>query len=164
MKAFTDSYPLAMFQTLPEGISKCTQVLIAPDMSLFNPTFFLRFSVSVILLIHGVAGMFNNGVNDFGNLFLNPIGFAPLGVPLAWAIKISHVVCVVCLLTQKYVRWACAITIFILIMGIVLVHFREGWFVVGGGRNGIEFNFLLIFVLLTLMFPNGLATTKTAAN
>lgn len=153
-----------MFQTLPEGILKYTQALIAPDMSLFNSTFFLRFSVSVILLIHGVAGMFNNGVNDFGNLFLNPIGFAPLGVPLAWAIKISHVICVVCLLTQKHVRWACALTIFILLMGIVLVHFREGWFVVGGGRNGVEFNFLLIFAMLTIMFPNGLTNAKPDAS
>jgi putative oxidoreductase len=37
-----------------------------------------------------------------------------------------------------------------------MIHGREGWFVVGGGRNGMEFNFLLIFALLTLMFPHGL--------
>ncbi|AEI50761.1 hypothetical protein [Runella slithyformis] len=48
------------------------------------------------------------------------------------------------------------VTIFILVMGIVLIHFKEGWFVVGGGRNGVEFHFLLIVVLLTLAFFNGL--------
>jgi putative oxidoreductase len=36
-------------------------------------------------------------------------------------------------------------------MGIAIVHFKEGWFVVGAGRNGVEFNFLLIVVLLYLM-------------
>jgi len=41
-------------------------------------------------------------------------------------------------------------------MGIVLVHFKEGWFVVGGGRNGWEYNFLLIFVLLAILFPEGI--------
>jgi putative oxidoreductase len=41
-------------------------------------------------------------------------------------------------------------------MGIILVHFKEGWFVVGGGRNGVEYNFLLIVVLMTIMYPNGL--------
>ena len=25
-----------------------------------------------------------------------------------------------------------------------MVHFREGWFVVGGGRNGFEYSVLLI--------------------
>ena len=38
----------------------------------------------------------------------------------------------------------------------MLVRFKEGWYVVGGGRNGIEFNFSLIFLLLTIIFPYGL--------
>jgi putative oxidoreductase len=122
---------------------------------MFNNNFFIRFAVAVILLVHGLGGMFNGGVNDFGNLYLNQIGFAPLGLPIAWAIKISHVVAALCLLFQKYIKPAAIITIFILIMGIVLIHFKEGWFVVGGGRNGMEFNILLIFALLSIMFPNG---------
>ncbi len=121
-------------------------------MRIFNADNFLRFPVIVILLVHSIAGMFNNGINDFGNLFLNEIGFSPVGVPLAWAIKLAHVFCVISLITDKYVIPACIINIFILIMGIILVHFKEGWFVVGGGRNGIEFNFLLIFVLLAIIF------------
>ena len=109
----------------------------------------------IILLLHSIPGMFNNGINDFGNLYLNQIGFAPLGVYLAWAIKLSHIFCAICLLFNRYIKFAGFVTIFILIMGIILVHFKEGWFVVGGGRNGVEFNFLLIFTLLAIMFPNG---------
>lgn len=115
----------------------------------------LRIAVAVILLTHSVFGMFNNGINDFGNLYLNQIGFAPFGVFLAWSIKLSHVVAALLLLANKYVKPAGFITIFILVMGIVLVHFQEGWFVVGGGRNGVEYNFLLICVLLAIMYPNG---------
>lgn len=125
-------------------------------MKVFNSTFLLRFSVAIILLAHGIPGMFNNGINDFGNLFLNQIGFDPFGVPIAWAIKISHLIAALCLIFERYVKWACIVTIFILIMGIITVHFQEGWYVVGGGRNGMEFNFLLIFVLLAIMFPKGL--------
>lgn len=120
-----------------------------------NSTFLLRSAVAIILLMHSVPGMFNNGINDFGNLFLNQIGFAPVGVALAWAIKLSHVVAAACLLFEKYLKWACSVTILILLAGIFLVHLKEGWFVVGGGRNGIEFNFLLIAALLTIMFPSG---------
>lgn len=125
-------------------------------MKTFNSTFLLRLAVMIILLMHSVTPMFNNGINDFGNFFLNQIGFAPFGVLLAWAIKLSHLAAAVCLLFEKYVKWASLVTILILLTGIVLVHFKEGWFVVGGGRNGVEFNFLLIFALLTIMFPNGL--------
>lgn len=125
-------------------------------MNIYNSTFLLRLAVAIILLMHSIPGMFNNGINDFGELYLNQVGFAPVGVPVAWAIKLSHVVCAFCLLFQKFIKPACIVTILILIMGIVMVHFKEGWFVVGGGRNGVEFNFLLIFVLLAIMFPNGL--------
>lgn len=120
-----------------------------------NGNLLLRIAVAIILLTHSVFGMFNNGINDFGNLFLNQIGFAPFGVFLAWSIKLSHVVAAILLLTNKYVKLAGFITIFILVMGIVLVHFKEGWFVVGGGRNGVEYNFLLIIILLAIMYPNG---------
>lgn len=116
----------------------------------------LRIAVAVILLTHSVFGIFNNGINDFGNLYLNQIGFAPFGLFLAWSIKLSHIVVAILLILNKYVRAAGFVTIFILIMGIVLVHFQEGWFVVGGGRNGVEYNFLLICVLLAIMFPDGL--------
>lgn len=127
----------------------------------FNSTFLLRIAVAIILLIHSIPGMLNNGVNDFGNLYLNQVGFAPLGVPLAWAIKLSHVVAAFCLVFEKYVKWACIITIIILIVGIVMIHMKEGWFVVGGGRNGVEFNFLLIVVLLTIMYPSGIKGKMT---
>ena len=125
-------------------------------MHILNNTFLLRLIVVIILLMHGIPGMFDNGINDFGKLYLNEAGFAPIGVPLAWAIKLSHIVCAFCFLFNRYIKPAAIITIIVLIAGIVMVHFKEGWYVVGGGRNGVEFNVLLIFVLLTIMFPDGL--------
>ncbi len=120
----------------------------------------LRFSVAIILLAHSIPGIFDNGINNFGDLYLNQIGFAPLGILLAWLIKLSHLVAAFCLIFDKYVKWASIVTIFILMAGIILIHLKEGWFVVGAGRNGVEFNFLLIFVLLTIMFPYGLNKRK----
>jgi putative oxidoreductase len=125
----------------------------------FSTGFLLRFAVAIILLVHSIPGMFNNGINDFGNYYLNEKGFAPYGVALAWAIKLSHVAAAICLLINKFIKPACLVTIAILITGIFMVHLKEGWYVVGGGRNGIEFNFLLIIVLLTIMFPNGFKKT-----
>lgn len=120
-----------------------------------NGNLLLRVATAIILLSHSVIGIFNNGINDFGNLYLNQIGFAPFGLFLAWSIKLSHIIAAVLLLLNKYVKLAGFVTIFVLIMGIILVHSQEGWFVVGGGRNGVEYNFLLICVLLAIMYPNG---------
>lgn len=125
-------------------------------MNFGNSTFLLRLAVAIILLAHGIPGMLDGSINDFGNLYLNPNGFAPLGLPIAWAIKLSHVVAAFCLLFEKYMKLASIITVFILLVGIIMIHIKEGWFVVGGGRNGMEFNFLLIFVILAINFPNGI--------
>jgi putative oxidoreductase len=127
-------------------------------MNFTNSTFLLRAAVAIILLTHSIPGMFDNGVNNFGNLYLNQVGFAPVGLYLAWGIKLSHIAAAACLLLEKYVKPAAIVTILILIAGIFMVHFKEGWFVVGGGRNGWEYNFLLIIVLITIMFPNGIKT------
>jgi putative oxidoreductase len=121
---------------------------------------FLRIALIIIFLVHSLAGMFNNGINNFGNLYLNQVGFAPLGLPLAWAVKLSHLALAYSLLTDKYLKATSFITILILIAGILMIHLKEGWFVVGGGRNGVEFNFLLIMCLLSIVFPNALQKLK----
>ncbi|WP_118973923.1 DoxX family protein [Taibaiella koreensis] len=118
-------------------------------------TFLLRLAVAIILLAHSIPGMIDGGVYGFGRGYLDQAGFAPLGLLLAWAIKLSHVACAICLLWGKWIKPAAFITIAILIAGIIMVHGREGWFVVGGGRNGSEFNFLLIVVLIVIMYPKG---------
>lgn len=124
-------------------------------METFNSTILIRFALATIFLSHSLHGIFtNNDVNDFGNLFLNQIGFAPFGVFIAWTTVISQIISSLFLLADRYTKVASVINILILISGIITVHFKEGWFVVGAGRNGMEFSFVLIFMLLTLIFSN----------
>jgi putative oxidoreductase len=121
-------------------------------------TFILRLALAITLLAHSIPSIFTGSVNDFGNLYLNKVGFAPFGLALAWAIKLSHVGAAICLLLDKYIKPASIITIVILVTGIIMIHYKEGWFVVGGGRNGMEFNVLLIMVFLALIFPKGISS------
>ncbi|MGB4770523.1 MAG: DoxX family protein [Chitinophagaceae bacterium] len=130
-------------------------------MRWLNSFTLLRLTVAFILIMHSVPGMFNGGIETFGKLYLDAKGFAPLGIYIAWAIKLSHVVAALCLLINRYVRLAAWVTIFILISGIVMVHALEGWYVVGGGRNGVEFNILLIAVLLFVAYPGGFVARST---
>lgn len=131
---------------------------------ILNNTFLLRLGVSVIFLSHSLHGIFTgNDVNDFGNLFLNKIGFAPLGVCIAWGVVISQVVTSLLLIVNKVLKISCIINIIILIFGIIIVHFAEGWYVVGAGRNGMEFNFILIIVLFTIIISDKAAEKQTAS-
>ena len=52
---------------------------------------------------------------------------------------------------NRFIKAATLVSIAVLVMGIIMVHAKAGWFVVGGGSNGIEFNLLLISVLLYLL-------------
>jgi putative oxidoreductase len=122
-------------------------------MKVLNNNFILRIAVAIIFLSHSLHGIFTgNDVNNFGHLFLDEIGFSPFGVVIAWTVIISQIITSILLLTNKYTRISCIINILILMAGIVTVHFQEGWFVVGAGRNGMEFSFLLIAVLLTILW------------
>jgi putative oxidoreductase len=121
-----------------------------------HPTFLLRCAVVVILAMHGVTSFLNGSIHAFGTLYLDKVGFAPFGLVVAWLVKLTHVVAIPLLLLNKYVKPVCLANIFIFVMGIFMIHIKDGWYVVGGGRNGVEFNFLLIFAMLTIMFPKGL--------
>jgi uncharacterized membrane protein YphA (DoxX/SURF4 family) len=47
--------------------------------------------------------------------------------------------------------------------GIALVHWPAGWFVVGAGRNGMEYSILLILCLAALILFERTAPTATGA-
>lgn len=121
---------------------------------IITPTLVLRLALAAVFFMHGVPSILTGSVNDFGNQYLNQVGFAPVGLPLAWAIKLSHVACAILLILNRYIRLAAFVTIPILVGGIIMIHAAEGWFVVGGGRNGAEFNVLLISALVYLAIIN----------
>ncbi|HZB15340.1 MAG TPA: DoxX family protein [Chryseolinea sp.] len=121
---------------------------------IITPTLVLRIILAAVFFMHGIPSIFTGAVNNFGNLYLNEVGFGPIGLPLAWMIKLSHVACAVLLILNRYIRVAALITIPILVAGIIMIHAAEGWFVVGAGRNGVEFNVLLIGVLVYLAIIN----------
>jgi putative oxidoreductase len=121
---------------------------------IITPTLVLRIALAAVFFMHGIPSIFTGAVNNFGNQYLNTVGFAPIGLPLAWAIKLSHVACAILLILNRYITPAAFVTIPILVAGIIMIHAAEGWFVVGAGRNGVEFNVLLISALVYLAIIN----------
>lgn len=112
----------------------------------------LRVCVALVLVIHGVARASLGIVDDFGG-FLASRGF-PGGLGLAWAITVFEVIGGVVLASGRWVRPVALLFLAELAAGVALVHWPEGWFVVGAGRNGMEYSVLLIAILAGLAYAD----------
>jgi putative oxidoreductase len=108
----------------------------------------LRAVLAGIIAAHGWARLFAGGVRPFGT-FLDAQGF-PGGFYWAAVVTGIEIVGSLLLLSGRFTAPLCLLFSGIYALGIVLVHAQAGWFVVGLGRNGMEFSVLLIVCLLAL--------------
>ena len=108
----------------------------------------LRVAVALQMIIHGVTRIAIGGVEGFGGfLAANHI---PLGTLVAWAVTLSEIIGGLALAAGFFVMPLSCMFAAELFVGIVLVHFKEGWFVVGAGRNGMEYSVVLIAALASI--------------
>lgn len=94
---------------------------------------FLRVVAAILIFIHGVARIVLGGVVPFGG-FLTTSNL-PFGYGLAWMVTVIETVGTPVLASGRYVR---ALSLYYageLILGILLVHARDGWFVVGAAAT-----------------------------
>lgn len=120
---------------------------------------FLRLVVAALLAAHGWARLLAGGVVPFGT-WLDGIGFAPLGFAIAVAVTAYEIVGTVLLALGRWVTWLALVYCAIYAAGIALVHWPAGWFVVGLGRNGMEYSVLLIACLGLLAYVHAPARRR----
>ena len=113
-----------------------------------------------MLVIHGIARIAAGGVTPFGG-FLSAQGL-PFGTAVAWLISIMEVAGGLTLAAGRFVVPLAIWFSVELTTGIILVHAPDGWFVVGLGRNGMEYSVLLIECLLITALLAPAARQKTA--
>ena len=121
----------------------------------------LRIVLALLILIHGVFRATMSGVPPFG-VWLESQGF-PFGIGWAWLVTIIELAGPLLLLSRRLVAPVALLHAFILSIGMVLVHLPFGWFVVGAGRNGMEYSVLLIAGLLLVAWSYS-GKQKVAAN
>lgn len=113
---------------------------------------FIRVVVAAMMFIHGASRISFGTVDEFGG-FLGSQGI-PLGFYVAWAITLFELIGSV-LLAAGFYAWIIALLFALeLAVGIAMVHWKDGWFVVGHGRNGMEFSALMIASLLSIAYAN----------
>jgi len=104
--------------------------------------FVLRLLLAGLIAAHGWARWLSGGVAPFGE-WLDSLGF-PLGFWIAAGITAFEILGTPLLALGRWVSALCLVYCGIYAVGIALVHWPAGWFVVGLGRNGMEYSVLLI--------------------
>jgi putative oxidoreductase len=114
----------------------------------------LRVLLAGLIAAHGWTRYLSGGWVFFGQ-WLEQGGW-PYGHWIAAAITACEILGtpLLALGWRRVVSWLCLGYAFIYVMGIVLVHAPEGWFVVGAGRNGMEYSVLLVACLLAVAWTH----------
>ena len=110
--------------------------------------FVQRLLLSGIIAAHGIARLLFDAVEPFG-VWLTTQNI-PAGTVIAYGITTIEIVGAPLLAFGLFITPLCVVYSGIYLAGIVLVHAPEGWFVVGLGRNGMEYSVLLIVCLLSI--------------
>lgn len=105
-----------------------------------------RLLISGLIAAHGWARLLSDAVEPFG-AWLGGQGI-PFGLAIAWTITALEIVGTPLLAAGRFVSYLCGLFAGIYAVGIAMVHAPAGWFVVGLGRNGMEYSVLLIVCLL----------------
>ena len=111
-----------------------------------------RVVLATLIAIHGGYRFASGGVPLFG-AWLESQGW-PFGVAIATAITAIEIVGTPLLALGRAQFALCLVYAAIYSVGLVIVHWPYGWFVVGAGRNGMEYSVLLIASFLTLAWQS----------
>ena len=122
-----------MINTVPDGMRPAKALLV------------LRIVISCLLAAHGWARLISGGVEPFGG-WLDSQGL-PFGIGIAAGVTALEIIGTPLLALGRWVTWLCLVYCAVYATGLVMVHMPEGWFVVGLGRNGMEYSALLIACL-----------------
>lgn len=119
-----------------------------PFLTLHQSLVLLRVSTAFIFLAHAIVRLFNGTMSRFGD-FLTSKGLV-FGYPLVLGITAFEILGGGLLALGYFTKWLSAGFIFLLVMGIVIIHASLGWFVGEHGNGGSEYSFILIIALLVI--------------
>lgn len=110
---------------------------------------FLRVVIGLVFITHGMPKLIA-GASGIGGM-LSQAGI-PLAGFLGWAVTLLEVGGGALFALGIWTRPIALLLTLHLAAGIGLVHAPQGWFVVGPGQGGIEYNVVLIAALVAVSF------------
>lgn len=119
-----------------------------PYISLEKTLFLLRVYVGITFILHGIARFYYASIADFG-AFLDSVGLG-IGIFFAWFITLGEIIGGSFLIFGYKTRYVLIFHFFVILTGLVLIHIKSGFFVVGHGQGGVEYSILILIVLSVL--------------
>jgi putative oxidoreductase len=108
----------------------------------------LRLTLGGMILAHGMNKLFGGGRIPGTARWFDSIGMKP-GVLNAWAAALTEVGCGVLLIVGLITPLACAALVALMVVAIVTVHRKNGFFVFNAGQ-GIEYCLMIALVAIAL--------------
>lgn len=109
----------------------------------------LRIVLGVIFIAHGLPKL-TGGVEGTAQFF-GQLGI-PAPVIAAWFIALLETLGGITLVIGLFVTPAALLLTAHMLTGLILVHAPNGFYVIGPGSGGVEFNLLLAASLLAMVF------------
>ena len=115
-----------------------------------------RLGQMILRIVLGLVFVAHGGAKLFGGVGGTVAFFGSLGIPLpflaAWVITLLEFVGGMFLIVGLFVLPTAVLLAIHMLVGIILVHFPNGFFVIGpDAAGGYEFNLLLIAGLLSML-------------
>ncbi|NWG92452.1 MAG: DoxX family protein [Parvularculaceae bacterium] len=129
------------------------KLLTNPPLSQAAGMVILRLTLCTLVFIHGYWRATKGGVAPFGE-WLTSQG-TPFGAEAAIAVTGYELIAAPTLALGLFRPILATIFAAIYAAGMVMVHLPFGWFVVGAGRNGMEYSALLIICFLLVGWTRG---------
>ena len=117
---------------------------IRPETSLH----LMRVLTAVLFMAHAAVRIINGTIPRFAE-FMEIQGF-PHGAAWVWAITLYELTAGTLLILNVGVRWAASGLALIAAVGILLIHWKNGWFVGEHGVGGSEYSIALLAMLLVI--------------
>lgn len=123
-------------------------MLPLPFVSLGTAVRVLRVAVAVFFIAHAAVRVANGSIPQFG-AFLGQRGW-PQGVLLVWGVTSYELIAGALMALGWRTRWMALGLFVIAALGIVIIHWRLGWFVGEHGTGGMEYSLSLMVSLLVI--------------
>ena len=122
---------------------------LMPYLNLYRSLVLLRIAIALVFFMHALVRVLNNTIGIFGH-FLEQKHFI-YGTVIVWILTCFEILGAILLAIGRYTKPIALAFIFILVVGIILIHYQLGWFVGEHGTGGIEYSFILIMALITII-------------
>jgi putative oxidoreductase len=123
-----------------------------PFINLYRSLILLRIAVAGIFMAHAIVRLLGGTMERFAG-FLGNKGF-PFALIIVWLITAYEIIGGVLLIIGKLTKWISLGFILMLLIGIIIIHAANGWFVGEHGNGGIEYSFILIIALTVIAATN----------